>query len=87
MNKYASQSKAAQKQRRREKMCELKRAYPSAEAAYQAGQTSYRCRHCGQWHRSGQTASLAGLAANINDRRRNGDKHRRDGVKRTRAPR
>ena len=62
MNKYRAQSQAAQATRRRERMCDRKKPYPSAEAAQQKGQRTYRCPHCRLWHRSG---SLAALVAKV----------------------
>ncbi len=58
MNKYAKQSHKAQKARLRWRMCERKVKFPTEEAAYQKGQQTYRCRFCGQWHRSGSIAKL-----------------------------
>lgn len=58
MNKYQQFSKAAQKQRKKDRMCLSKTRYESAEAAFQKGQQSYQCPHCQRWHRTGQLASL-----------------------------
>jgi cytochrome c2 len=59
MNKYASISKRIADRRRRQRSCENKVAFPTAEAARQKGQYFYRCRYCHQFHRTGQDATLA----------------------------
>jgi hypothetical protein len=60
-NKYAAASRAAQESVRRFRACELKRAYPSEQAAFQKGQTTYLCPYCGKWHRSGSFATLVSI--------------------------
>ena len=54
MNKYKSLSRKLRKERAKEKMCLNKKAYETKEFAYQKGQESYNCKHCGKWHRSGK---------------------------------
>jgi hypothetical protein len=41
------------------KSCERKARYETEEAAYQQGQTTYRCRYCHKWHRTGGVDKLA----------------------------
>lgn len=65
MNKYASQSRKAQRSRIRARSCENKKAFESADEARQKGQDIYKCRHCGKWHRTGQLASLLALTRRI----------------------
>lgn len=57
-NKYRQASREAQEAAHRLRGCESKVAYPSPEAAFQKGQTFYRCKWCGQYHRSGKLAKL-----------------------------
>jgi len=40
-------------------MCLRKRAFETPAEAFQKGQSSYRCPHCGKWHRSGTLEKLA----------------------------
>ncbi|MBI3501353.1 MAG: hypothetical protein HY063_06115 [Bacteroidetes bacterium] len=57
-NKYHEQQKAAQDARKKKKPCRNKAAYKTEEEAYQEGQRTYHCPHCGKWHRSGSLATL-----------------------------
>ena len=34
------------------KACGRKRRFESLEEAYQKGQSTYKCRYCGGWHRA-----------------------------------
>lgn len=59
-NKYAAQAKEARRRDKKEraaarkaKACERKKAYDTEEEAYQKNQKTYKCKHCGKWHRSG----------------------------------
>ena len=58
MNKYEEQSKKAQKARVKWRTCERKKAYDSEKEAEIKNQTTYRCRYCGKWHRSGSLTRL-----------------------------
>ncbi len=40
------------------KSCIRKRAYDTEAEAFQKGQSSYRCKFCGKWHRSGALTKL-----------------------------
>jgi hypothetical protein len=40
------------------KSCTRKTAFETEAAAFQKGQRSYLCRHCGKWHRSGALTKL-----------------------------
>jgi hypothetical protein len=51
------------------KSCLRKKAFPTAEAAYQKGQEIYRCRYCGLWHRTGGTLKLLAQLRRIPKRR------------------
>ncbi len=64
-NKYRAQSKAAQRARRKIRMCERKVGFLNAAAARQPGQDIYKCRHCELWHRTGQLASLLALTRRV----------------------
>lgn len=57
-NKYAKQAREARKANKKLRMCEAKTAYDTEEAAYQKGQTFYKCPHCGKFHRSGSFTNL-----------------------------
>lgn len=57
-NKYRAQANESRRRRKVNRMCGQKRRYDSEEAAYQKGQRSYACPHCGGWHRSGKFAEL-----------------------------
>ncbi len=65
MNKFRAQSNAAQAARRKFRMCERKVGFPTAEAPRQPGQDIYRCKYCGQWHRTGQLAALLAMARRV----------------------
>ncbi len=52
-NKYEAQAREARRANWILRSCESKVAFETEEAAYQKGQTSYKCQHCGKWHRSG----------------------------------
>ena len=39
-------------------MCIDKKQFNSKEESFQKGQRSYLCKHCGKWHRSGQTTKF-----------------------------
>lgn len=52
VNKYEAESRAAQAERRRKKMCEYKKAYETELAATSPTQRHYRCPYCHFWHRS-----------------------------------
>lgn len=68
-NKYAAQSRAAQRHRIMERGCKSKRAYPTREAAAaQKGNDVYQCKFCHQWHRTGAIAALANTMAKRNRR-------------------
>lgn len=58
MNKFWKQSSPARVSFRVWRACARKKGFPTAEAAHQRGQEVYRCRHCGQWHRSGALGKL-----------------------------
>ena len=64
MNKYAAQSRAAQGERRKRRMCGDKEAFPTPGAARQKGQDFYRCKHCGLYHRTGQLAGTLAIVRN-----------------------
>lgn len=68
MNKYKSESRKARKANARLHACERKVAYDTAEAAYQKGQESYRCKYCGKWHRSGSFSKLLSKVKKIADK-------------------
>lgn len=70
MNKYKEESKKAQAAARRLRACESKRAYDTEEEAYQKGQTTYRCRYCGKWHRSGSFTTLVRTLENRASRKK-----------------
>ncbi len=53
-DKYKNLKRKAQKLRSKNKMCLDKKAFETKEDAFQKGQSSYQCKHCGKWHRSGQ---------------------------------
>ena len=59
VNKYRQFSKANAAARRRDKMCGQKRAYATAEDAYQKGVNVYECPYCHRWHRTHAPATLA----------------------------
>jgi hypothetical protein len=40
------------------KSCQRKRRYNTEAEAYQKGQSTYHCKHCNGWHRSGALATL-----------------------------
>lgn len=63
MNKYAAQSRAAQRERKRDRMCTFKMRFATEAEARQKGQRHYHCPHCGGWHRSGSLATLAAKVA------------------------
>lgn len=58
MNKYAKQAKEAQQNNKRLRMCESKAAFNTEELAFQKNQKTYKCPHCGKWHRSGSFTKL-----------------------------
>lgn len=60
-NRYAKESRKCQGQRRLNRACLSKKAFATADEARQPGQDIYRCRHCGQWHRTGAAAALAAV--------------------------
>jgi len=57
-NKYEKESQESQKQAKLLNDCGRKRKYKTQEAAYQKNQRSYKCEHCGGWHRSGALGKL-----------------------------
>ena len=40
------------------KACTRKRAFETQAEAFQKGQSCYRCKFCGKWHRSGALTKL-----------------------------
>lgn len=56
-NKYAHESRVAQKMRRVERGCLYKKAWNSPEEAVQKGQAVYHCEYCGKWHRTSKKAT------------------------------
>ena len=66
MNKYAEASRASQAARRQWRGCDRKVTFGTAEAAREGGQDIYRCKYCGNWHR---TCAAIALAANLAKRR------------------
>jgi flagellum-specific peptidoglycan hydrolase FlgJ len=57
-NKYARQSKEAQKKRHKERSCENKKTYDTQEEAAQTGNSTYHCPYCKKWHTSGARQSF-----------------------------
>lgn len=57
-NKYEKQAKLARQANKILLMCESKVQFETEEAAFQKGQKSYKCAHCGKWHRSGAFTRL-----------------------------
>lgn len=53
-DKYKNLKRKAQKLRVKKKMCLDKEQFETEAEAYQKRQKSYKCKHCGKWHRSGQ---------------------------------
>jgi Zn-finger protein len=64
-NKYRAQSRAAQAERRKFRMCDRKVGYATPDEARQRGQDIYQCKHCHLWHRTGQLASLLALTRKL----------------------
>lgn len=58
MNKYKTQSRHAQRLRKKARQCDQKRRYATPEEAQQKGQQVYQCPQCNGWHRSGQLGSM-----------------------------
>jgi nicotinic acid mononucleotide adenylyltransferase len=63
-NKYEKEAKQARKANRRLRMCESKVAFESEEKAFQKNQKTYKCPHCGKWHRSGTFTTLVNTLQN-----------------------
>jgi transposase-like protein len=58
MNKYKHLSKEIRNERIKIKGCIDKKQFDTEKEAYQKGQDSYKCKHCGKWHRSGRLSKL-----------------------------
>lgn len=57
-DKYKHLKRKARAERRKKKSCSSKKAYETKEEAYQKGQTFYKCKHCGKFHRSGKMTTF-----------------------------
>lgn len=53
-DKYKHLKREIHKLRSKAKMCIDKKAFDNEEDAFQKGQTFYKCKHCGKFHRSGK---------------------------------
>ncbi|MBK5284834.1 MAG: hypothetical protein JJE25_05495 [Bacteroidia bacterium] len=67
-DRYKKLRREARKLRRIKKSCHDKRAFDTKEAAYQKGQSVYKCPYCGKWHRSGKLNQFINYLRNISRR-------------------